>query len=32
MIAVIVSLIYVIYRSSRPHGALLGRVPGVQGV
>lgn len=32
MIAVIISLIYVIYKSSRPHGALLGRVPRVQGV
>jgi MFS superfamily sulfate permease-like transporter len=32
MIAVIISLIYVIYKSSRPHGALLGRVLGVQGV
>ncbi len=32
MIAVITSLIYVIYKSSRPHGALLGRVPGAKGV
>lgn len=32
MIAVITSLIYVIYKSSRPHGALLGRVPEAKGV
>jgi SulP family sulfate permease len=31
MIAVVLSLIYVIYKSSRPHGSLLGKVPGVPG-